>query len=187
MSAPPATHACPQALLEAAWELLARGVHARRSPARYPALATVAEGGGATARVVVLRGADRAAARLTLHTDAASAKAGEIAAEPRGALLFRDPGSALQLRCAVRLALRPETAEEWRRVPSAARSVYGGKPAPGRPLDDPATHSPGPDPARFAVVEALVEQIDALHLGRERHLRARFLRREGFGGRRLCP
>ena len=47
------------ATLDRAWAMLAAGVADRTAPARHPVLATVGRGGGAEARVVVLRGADR--------------------------------------------------------------------------------------------------------------------------------
>ncbi|MFP3387127.1 pyridoxamine 5'-phosphate oxidase family protein, partial [Tritonibacter sp. SIMBA_163] len=51
-----------------------RGVHDRHAPARHPTLATVSPAGMPQARTVVLRGADKQAATLTLYTDVHSDK-----------------------------------------------------------------------------------------------------------------
>ena len=50
------------------WQRLGRGVADRKAPARHPVLATVGKNGG-EARMVVLRGADRATGCLEVHTD----------------------------------------------------------------------------------------------------------------------
>ena len=94
-------------LRDRAWQKIARGVADRRAPARHPVLATVGREGGGEARIVVLRGADRQAATLVLHTDGASAKVGEVRAEPRATLLVWDPGARLQIRMRATIAARP--------------------------------------------------------------------------------
>jgi len=175
------------ALFEEVWQRLRRGVADRRAAARHPVLATTGTAGGAEARVVVLRAADRAAGRLQVHTDAASAKVAELAAEPRASLLVWDARARLQVRLRVRVAVRPGSAVEWARVPEGARRAYGGHPAPGTQLAGPEGHDPAPDPARFTVLEAEIAEIEVLRLADERHLRARFRRAEGWRGAWLAP
>ena len=151
------------ALLDAAWDALLRGVADRDADLRLLTLATAGTDGWPQARTVVLRGADRAAGRLTVHTDRQSAKVAELAADPRATLLGWDAGAALQVRLRVRVAARDGTAEEWARVPPASRPAYSG------------------DPARFTVLTATVEAMDLLHLGPV-HRRAVFLRADGWAG-----
>lgn len=173
----------------AVWDRLVRGARDRRARARHPTLATVGLGGGAEARTVVLRAADRAAATVEIHTDTLSAKIAELRAEPRATLHVWDARARLQirLRVAIEILEGPDALDAWARVPEAARLSYGASPPPGRPIAAPDAHAPAADPARFARLLARVEAIDTLHLGAERHARAIFRREDGFAGRWLAP
>lgn len=174
------------AFLDEAWQRLSRGVADRRAGARHPVLAT-AGAQGPEARMVVLRGADRAAARLTIHTDAASGKVAELRADPRATLLVWEPRAQLQIRMRATALLRPGSADEWARVPEGARRVYGGTPAPGTPIPAPDAHAPAAEPTRFLVVDCTLTEIDLLHLGRSRHRRARFTRADAWAGHWVAP
>jgi pyridoxine/pyridoxamine 5'-phosphate oxidase len=171
------------------WRRLARGVADRRAPARHPTIATVDASGAPTLRTVVLRAADRAAATLEIHTDSASAKAAHLARDPRAALHVWEPRARLQLRLAARAeALAGAEAEaRWAKIPEGARLAYGGAPAPGAPLDRPEAHDPAPDHARFLPLRLHVEEIETLHLGEDRHRRARFRAADGWAGRWIAP
>ncbi len=72
-------------LLERAWRELARGAEDGDAAARLPVLATVGADGGARARTLALRRADRAAGGVDLYTDAATSKIAELRANPGGA------------------------------------------------------------------------------------------------------
>jgi pyridoxamine 5'-phosphate oxidase len=169
--------------LTAAWATLIAGPSDRTAAARHIVLATTGAE-GPEARLLVLRGADRAAGTLTLHTDTATAKARELSADPRAALLVWDPEARLQIRLRARMALRPGTPEEWAAVRDP--TVYGGAPTPGTPIAEPMTRTATPDPARFTVLTATIHEIETLRLGQP-HERARFTRAEGFAGRWLAP
>lgn len=171
------------ATLATAWATLAAGPSDRAAPARHIVLATTGAE-GPEARLLVLRGADRAAATLTLHTDTATAKVRELGADPRAALLVWDPVARFQIRLRARIALRPGTPEEWAAVREPA--VYGGAPTPGTPIPEPSAHAATPDPARFTVLTATIHEIETLRLGQP-HERARFTRADGFAGRWLAP
>jgi hypothetical protein len=173
------------ATLAAAWATLEAGVGDRAAPARHVVLATTGAD-GPEARLLVLRATDRARGTLTLWTDAATAKAAELAREPRAALLVWDPEARLQIRLRARVAIRPGTPAEWDALAPAARALYGGAPPPGHALPDPASHRPAPDPARFAILTATVEEIETLRLS-EPHERARFARPDGFRGAWIAP
>ncbi|MGI1663512.1 pyridoxamine 5'-phosphate oxidase family protein [Palleronia sp. KMU-117] len=175
--------------LDAVWQRLARGVADRRAPARHPVLATAGQNGGAAARVVVLRAADRANARIEVHTDTASGKIAEVTADPACALVVWDPRAQVQIRLTATASILSgaDAAGRWARIPEGARTNYGGAPAPGTPLADPAEHRPGATFDRFAVLDLRIDAIETLHLGRDRHRRARFERADGFAGRWIAP
>jgi hypothetical protein len=135
----------------------------------------------------VLRSADRGAASLGLHTDGASGKVAELAADPRATLHVWDPRGRLQLRLRCVVSVRPGTDAEWGRVPDPSRRAYGGTPPPGRPIPAPDAYDPRIERDRFTVLDARIEEIDILHLGEERHLRALFRRHDGWRGGWLAP
>jgi hypothetical protein len=155
-------------LFDRVWRHLTRGVSDRRHPARHPTLATIGPE-GPEARTLVLRGADRAAARLELHTDMASPKVAQITGDPRVALHVWVPRDRLQIRIRARAAAGPGDPALFARLPEEARRNYGG-PAPGGAPDDRVYDG---DPARFAAITLEVRQIDALVLD-DPHLRAVF-------------
>lgn len=154
------------------WQRLGRGVADRKAPARHPVLATVGETGG-EARMVVLRGADRATSCLEVHTDAASTKVKELRANPNASLLIWDQKARLQIRLRVTISIAEGDADIWARVPDTARGVYGGTPPPGASIDSPHDHAQNPTPARFAVLTGHIREIETLTLDTP-HRRARF-------------
>ncbi len=174
------------ATLDEVWRRLARGVADRRAPARHPVLATVGLRAFAEARVVVLRGADRGAARLEIHTDGAAGKVAELAGEPGATLLVWEPQARLQIR--LRAVIRPGTAQAtaaaWARVPEPARAQYRSVPPPGAPVPGPGATAEGPP--RFTLLAAEVQEIETLHLG-EPQARALFAAEDGWAGRWLAP
>lgn len=171
------------------WRRLERGVADRRAPARHPVLATAGLEGGAEARVVVLRAASAEDAMLEVHTDSASSKVGELARDPRATLLIWEDRARLQIRMKARVEILKGAgaARAWARIPEGAQQVYGGAPAPGTPIPAPEAHEPGPDPERFTVLTARIGEVDALHLGRDRHRRARFRAADNWRGEWLAP
>ncbi len=183
----PAWSADLTALLDRAWSIWARGVADGAAPARLPALATMGAE-GPTARIVALRGAERREGRLNVHTDTASAKIAELAADPRASLLVWDAADQVQLRARVTVQTLTGAAAEpaWARVPEAARHSYGKLPAPGTPLPGPDAHRTRPAQARFAVLACRIEAIDVVFLG-ELHRRARYTRSGGWIGQWLSP
>lgn len=172
------------ATLATAWDTLEAGIRDRTAPARHIVLATTSET-GPEARILVLRGADRRAGTLTLHTDAATAKVAQLTRDPRATLLVWDPDARIQIRLRARVALRPGTVAEWEAVREPA--VYGGTPAPGAPIPAPDAHDAAPDPTRFTVLIATVQEVETLRLGAAPHERARFTRATGYAGTWLAP
>ncbi|WP_138468718.1 pyridoxamine 5'-phosphate oxidase family protein [Poseidonocella sp. HB161398] len=175
------------ALFDEAWQMLEDGVRDRAAAARLPVLATAGLNGGAEARMVVLRAADRQAARLEVHTDALSGKAAELAADPRATLVVWDPGAALQLRLRVRATLLPGDPQRWEAVPGLARAAYGGTPPPGTPLGQPSDWQAAPRIERHLALLLDLEALEVLHLGVALHRRARFEASSGWQGHWIAP
>ncbi|OSP54525.1 pyridoxamine 5'-phosphate oxidase family protein [Pseudoruegeria sp. SK021] len=171
------------------WTCLCDGAAGRHPAARFLALATAGQTGGAEARMVVLRGADRGNGSLTVHTDTLSAKVSELRADPRASLLFWDPDLRLQVRLKVEVGI--DTGQvvdaDWQRVPEPARRVYGILPPPGADLTAPVDLATLPDRSRFAVMTCTITRIDALHLGRTTHRRAMFRRSDDWIGQWIAP
>jgi hypothetical protein len=173
------------ATLATAWGTLEAGTRDRAAPARHIVLATTGHH-GPEARLLVLRATDRAAGTLTLWTDAATAKTTQLAQDPRAALLVWDPEARVQIRLRASITLRPGTSAEWSALPDAARALYGGTPAPGHPIPSPVAHAITPDPTRFTILTATIDEIETLRLVTP-HERARFSRTDGFTGCWLAP
>ncbi|MFN3824871.1 MAG: pyridoxamine 5'-phosphate oxidase family protein [Pseudorhodobacter sp.] len=174
------------AFLDEAWMRLARGVTNRRSPSRHPTFVTVSPEGWPEARTVVLRGADRGAARLEVHTDLATAKVAALRANPRAALHIWEPRADLQIRAALRVEIVPQAEGRWDRIPEASRAAYGTIPAPGTEIASAFDYEKPVDSVRFAALICTVEMFDLVHLG-PRHRRARFAAADGWQGQWLAP
>lgn len=175
--------------LEMAWRTLVHGVEDKRAAARHVILATAGREGGASARIVILRAADPEAGALEIHTDTASAKVQEIAADPNVALVVWDPRQSFQIRMRAEARLRTgeDAAALWAAVPEKNRRAYTGYPPPGVPIPAAYAHDPEPEGQRFAVIDAQLTEIETLHLGDEGHARARFRRAHGWAGTWLAP
>lgn len=174
-------------LHERLWRLLADG--ATGQPAARAVLATLGPDGGPRARMVVLRGADRDAGGVSVHTDLASDKIAELRADPRAELQLWDSGLALQLR--LRGEIRIQTGDPvfgtWRDLPDTTRLNYGVTPAPGTPIPAPDAYDRTPDRAKFAVLALRIDEIDAVHLAPDYHRRALFSRKTRWSGTWLAP
>lgn len=177
------------ATLDQVWGRLRRGVVDARAPARHPTLATVGRDGGAEARTVVLREADRMAGRLEVHTDGAAAKVAEIQAMPRVSLHVWEVRMRLQIRLrgGVDVLSGAAVGDTWHKVPERSRRAFGGSPLPGTPIAALEDYRPGADAVRFAVLRCTIGEIETLHLGRDRHHRALFRRAEAWRGTWLAP
>ncbi len=176
-----------EGIWEQSWSLLEAAARDAGSAAHTGALASRGLGGGGEARMVVLRGADRRAARLEIHTDRASRKAQEIAADPLVTLLFWVPDRSLQIRARARATLlTDDTQATWETLSESARRNYGGQPPPSTPLASAEDHAKTAERDRFAILSARLTSLDALHLG-SRHRRAIYERERDFAGMWLAP
>ena len=170
-------------LFDTVWQHLSRGMADRHHPARHPTLATSGPD-GPELRTLVLRRADRSAALLELHTDAASPKAAQIAADPRIALHVWLPKPRLQIRARGLATLAPGDPALFATLPAEVQANYGG-PAPGTPLAEDPDTGPG-DPTRFTRILCHLTEIDALLLGAP-HRRARYPADSDWQGAWIAP
>ncbi|MBM7069455.1 pyridoxamine 5'-phosphate oxidase family protein [Actibacterium sp. 188UL27-1] len=175
--------------LDEVWRRLIRGVADRRAPARHPTLATTNITGGAEARTVVLRRADRETATVDFHTDAQSTKVSELKANPSASLHIWEPKPRLQIRLRVHAHLLTGTVAEeaWGRVPDGSRSGYGATPPPGSAIDARDAFVTAPGPERFMVVRCEIRNIDTLWLGDTDHRRVLFERSDNWAGSWRVP
>jgi pyridoxamine 5'-phosphate oxidase len=175
-------------LLDQVWLRLGRGVVDRKADARHLVFATTGAA-GPEARIVVLRRADRATASVAVYTDLRSAKITELTQDPRASLLVWEQKARLQMRLRVHVEIKSgeSTAEQWQRVPQAARNVYGSQPSPGTPMDHPDQWVAQANPDAFAVLMCHITEIETLHLGQDLHRRAKFDAETAWAGQWLAP
>ena len=170
--------------LHAVWSKIAAALDGRWQPWSLPTLVTVAEDGAPRARVLALRGVDRAKREFVFHTDARSDKVRDVLGEPRVSLLFFDRDDAIQARFDGVSTVHhadPIAARAWRDVSGLRRTACAVAPEPGEPLDvssrfDALPTSEGDDSgfANFAVIVVEATDIDWLWLGPGDMRRARF-------------
>ncbi len=188
------------ATLDQVWKRLRRGVADRRSAMHTAQLASIGLDGAPRVRTVVLRGADRGARRLRVHTDRRSPKFAEMAAQPRVEVCAYDPRGKVQIRArgAAELAVAAGAEAAWSATGRSGRVCYRSPAGPGMPLDDPAWTDPqsGADAVtdadagreHFSVVFMTLEHIDWLYLAARGHRRAGFDWHDGrWVGRWLAP
>lgn len=167
------------AALAQAFDALARGVADPGSACHTPTLATRGLDGAPALRTVILRGFDPATRTLRIHTDRRSAKAAEIAADPRVALHGYDPAARMQLRLAGRASLHHHDAiadDAWATSRETSRMTYATAHSPGTPLPAPpaAPTDPQAGRAHFAALLLRFDSLDWLRLDRAGHARASF-------------
>lgn len=152
-------------------------------------LATIGLHGGPEARMVVLRGADRAAGSVAVHTDSGTTKIAELHADPRASLHIWNEQAQLQMRLrgAVRIATGDGAGSAWARVPDGSRSNYGVTPTPGTVIAASDAYKRVPDPARFTVLTLEIAEMDVVHLSDDYHRRVLYRRDDGWQGQWLAP
>lgn len=190
--------------LEALWQRLGRAARDRRSPWHTPVVATVGRDGRPRARVMVLRGVDRAGAELRLHTDIRVPKVAEVAAGPRVSLLFYDAPGKLQLRLEGEARIErdgPAADAAWAASRPFSRRCYLAPVAPGTVSAGPTSGLPpeleGVEPSleaseagrqHFALLLVRAGALEFLWLAFGGHRRGRFERAgEGWQGSWLIP
>jgi pyridoxine/pyridoxamine 5'-phosphate oxidase len=177
-------------IAEFVWSQLTAGLSVRAHPWRVGVLASTSDT-GPDARVVVLRGCDRATGTLTFHTDMRSLKWPQILTDCRVSWVFYDAAQAVQLRVfgdAV-LASAEDTRAVWDAMPSRSMRSYATLQAPGSVQPDggsglgeewqdgePSKEAGAWMLPHFGVVRVAVQKLDFLHLRAAGHQRARWIR-----------
>jgi pyridoxamine 5'-phosphate oxidase len=175
----PIAPATPEGALAMALAALAAAPADRASPLRTPTLATRGLDGAPMLRTVVLRGVTAASRLLHIHTDRRSAKAAEIAADPRVSLHGYDPAAQMQLRLSGHATLHAGDAiadAAWAACPEATRRSFAAAAMPGSALPAPAP-MPGDGAAgraNFAALLLRFDRLDWLLLDPAGHARACF-------------
>lgn len=186
---PPALDALPT--LVGQW--LARAVRDKRSPLRWPVVATVSPSGRPHARMMVVRRVDDGARTLDLYTDARSPKRTDLACSPRAEAVFWDPKKRLQLRMEAFVRVLddgPERDAAWSNVREEARADYARAHAPGALARDPiaADARLQDDAGHFAIVRLFMQRVDVLRLAAPRPWRAEVVYNDGaVAARWLTP
>lgn len=158
----------------------------RLNPSCLLTLATVRPEGGAAARMVVLRDADRTEGTVTIYTHRQSEKTSQIRHNPAAELVLWDPESAFQARMTVDIEMSRGRHDLWENLSPGARLNYASFPAQGTRITDPIAASV-PSPDLFAILTARIRRLDLLHLGALPHMRAVFEANEDFTGRWVAP
>ena len=168
-----------------AWTLLETGVNDGTSPLHTPTLATISAEGVAEARTVVLRGADRAAATLRIHTDRRTRKVEELTRDPSCGIHAYDSAQKIQLRLQGSASLHQDddvATAAWAASQRHSKICYHQVEAPGVALIDPNLASNEPDldidagQANFCAVLIALHQIEWVYLHHLGHRRARWSR-----------
>ena len=152
-------------------DILTRAANERKSPWRWPVLATRGEAYPG-ARMLVVRAFDRAGPALELHTDRRSAKIAELKRDPACALLFFDKTSMTQLRVdgSADVLTGSAAQDAFDRAPEGTLSDYRGL-APGDDPDAPAGRDNAEARSNFAALRVRIDRADFLVIGREGHER----------------
>lgn len=173
------------ATLETAWQTLVRGAVDRRSPFHSPVVGTTGEGGQPRLRTMILRAVTPSTRLLRVHTDTRAEKWLDLAADPRIALLFYDPGLKVQMRVegTARLHHKDEVATmAWAQSQRMSRACYATMPAPGAVIEgggaftlpEPNDAAVAPGEQHFGVLAITALRLEWLYLAHEGHRRARF-------------
>lgn len=176
-----------RALWDTCWTWLTAGY--RPQSLRWPVLATEGLGGGAEARMVVLRRADCDTRHVDLHIDRASTNVAELSSHPLATLPLRDADRSLQMCARIRIEIvtREAVRNDWEATGATERATYGAMPPPGAPPPASDAYDIGPSRDRFAVLRGQLGSFDVLQLGTDRHRRALDESGDDFAGRWLAP
>ena len=158
--------------IESIWRRLRRAAADKKDPARTLHFATVDTDGKPQSRMVVLRAVDMETRTLRFFTDWASGKCAELKDNSNTALTLWDPVLRLQVRLSAlgRVTTMPNPNEIGVVLDTHERALYGLVPEPGTVIEGSGEFQLG-DRLRFATVDCVVTQLDALWLSRPKHRR----------------
>lgn len=167
---------------------LHRGALDPKHPFRYVNLGTIRQK-YPQVRTVVLREVTQELDFL-VFTDYRSEKVSEIQSAPMVALHFYHPKKMLQIRVEAKAEIhfQDELSERyWKGIPEARRSEYTGMLPPGNEISNPELSWEISDKSFFTVLKIIPQQVEALQLRREGHLRIVFEKGKDWKGQWLVP
>ena len=118
------------AFLDTVWGTLEGGI--RNPDAPLPVFATASG-----ARIVVLRGFDKAERTLTFHTHTQSGKVADLIASPKAEVLVWDAAQSLQIRLSCTVSLSAASDALWADQGDGARQNYASGATPGSEIPGP--------------------------------------------------
>jgi pyridoxamine 5'-phosphate oxidase len=176
--------ATPAEVVDAVWTAIERGAAERWTPWGLPTLATTGPAGEPQARILALRGVERATRTLWFHTDRRSAKVSALKRDARASVLFWSADDAVEVRLdgTVSLHLSGRLADAaWDDASPLSRSAAAIALAPGTPLGAPTAFEalvqegvPAMARSHFAAVAFVADRLDWLWIGSGDLRRARF-------------
>lgn len=169
--------------LAESWRVLDDGVGNAANAFHQPVLATTALDGAADARVVVLRGVNRAERTLRFNSDARTGKLAELASDPRAMVVAYDHSNKVQLRLTGRIVVHHGDAlalGAWAETRKYSRHAYRVAQPPGSALvlpqdvDFQAARDVECGVEHFCVLCFTATRIEWLYLAAAGHRRARY-------------
>lgn len=192
-------------VLDLVWTYVEHGASDSKHPFRTPTFVTAGQG-EPNVRTVVLREVARAERRLAFHSDRRARKIADIQRNPRVAWHTWDPERSLQIRLSGRAHIHTQdrvAQAMWEEEPPESLDLYLKSTTPGTQSDQPTDGLPDaaktetltrddvePGRENFAVIRTVIDDIDALRLGRDIHQRAQFAwdsSLERFSGNWVIP
>ncbi|MDD9921979.1 MAG: pyridoxamine 5'-phosphate oxidase family protein [Boseongicola sp.] len=129
---------------------------------------------GASARMVVLRAANREAQGLEIWCHAKSRKINELISDPHAEILVWLADRQLQIRIKTKIEVSEGSNGIWDTLGKGSRLNYAQFPSAGETISNPETSAPVPDVNLFRVLNCHVLTIETLWLGGMPHRRAVF-------------
>jgi pyridoxamine 5'-phosphate oxidase len=174
----------PERVLDETWKRLSAGAGDRAHPMRLVTLATATVSGRPSARMMVIRGADRSSRRIWFHTDRRSSKIEDLSAMPHACLVAYDGRDGVEIRLEGAVSLHSgdqAAAHHWEQTSLALQYLDSSPDPPGMQVQqDPRlphtlqaiTEGMAAQARRnFVVIELEVELIDwfqTLQVGQNR-------------------
>jgi general stress protein 26 len=190
-----------ESLPDAAWNRLNQAANDPRQPMRLMSVATVTPQGRPSNRILVLRGADRAAGLLWFHADRRSPKIAHLKERPYMSVLGYEEEGQVQIRADGEVTLHHHDVladRHWEQASMAVRRAYGLPEGPGESIHQPDPRSQmmrkeqnlgNPEHGRenFIVLQLRVEVLDWLQVGANGQVRAVMHSADGFKPRPVVP
>jgi len=162
------------------WGMLQRGAADGKHAYHFPVFITHHAGEGFASRTVVLRNCNPRARTLCCYTDVRSDKVAQLRESGSCEWLFYDHRhkEQIRMRAAAHIHHQDELCtQKWRGIPQARQIDYNGSPSPGEPITHPGAFGESETTNgfdHFCIIETVVNDVQWLKLGSERHSSARF-------------